>query len=65
MSRVLRLSLIHISSENEISQKIVALIHKWKQIERVVLVIEDLQVLLENGNTGKSTTLINLLQLMY
>lgn len=49
------------SSENEISQKIVALIHKLKQIEQVVLVIDDLQVLLENGNTGKSTTLINIL----
>lgn len=49
------------SSENEISQKTVALIHKLKQIEQVVLVIDDLQVLLENGNTGKSTTLINIL----
>ena len=49
------------SSENEIFQKTVALIHKLKQIEQVVLVIDDLQVLLENGNTGKSTTLINIL----
>lgn len=49
------------SSENEISQKTVALIHKLKEIEQVVLVIDDLQVLLENGNTGKSTTLINIL----
>lgn len=49
------------SSENEISQKTVALIHKLKQIEQVVLVIDDLQVLLENGNIGKSTTLINIL----
>ena len=49
------------SSENEISQKTVALIHKLKQIEQVVLVIDDLHVLLENGNTGKSTTLINIL----
>ena len=49
------------SSENEISQKTVTLIHKLKQIEQVVLVIDDLQVLLENGNTGKSTTLINIL----
>lgn len=49
------------SSENEISQKTVSLIHKLKQIEQVVLVIDDLQVLLENGNTGKSTTLINIL----
>lgn len=49
------------SSENEISQKTVALIHKLKQIEQVVLVIDDLQVLLENGNAGKSTTLINIL----
>ena len=49
------------SSENEISQKTVALIHKLKQIEQVVLVIDDLQVLLEDGNAGKSTTLINIL----
>lgn len=49
------------SSENEISQKTVSLIHKLKQIEQVVLVIDDLQVLLENGNAGKSTTLINIL----
>lgn len=49
------------SSENEISQKTVALIHKLTQIEQVVLVIDDLQVLLENGNAGKSTTLINIL----
>ena len=49
------------SSENEISQKTVALIQKLKQIEQVVLVIDDLQVLLENGNAGKSTTLINIL----
>lgn len=49
------------SSENKIAQKAVSLIHKLKQLEQVVLVIDDLQVLLENGNTGKSTTLINIL----
>lgn len=49
------------SSENEIAPKAVSLIHKLKQLEQVVLVIDDLQVLLENGNTGKSTTLINIL----
>lgn len=49
------------ASENEIAQKIVALIHKLEQQEQTVLVIDDLQVLLENGNTGKATTLMNIL----
>lgn len=49
------------SSENEMAQKIVALMHKLEQLNQVVLVIDDLQVLLENGPTGKATALINIL----
>lgn len=49
------------SSENEMAQKIVALIHKLEQLNQVVLVIDDLHVLLENGATGKANTLINII----
>lgn len=49
------------SSENEIAQKIVALIHKLEQLEQVVLVIDDLHVLLANGHGGKSDVLVNIL----
>lgn len=49
------------SSENEIAQKVVALMYKLNQLDRVGLVIDDLQVLLENGTSGKATTLINIL----
>ena len=35
--------------------------HKLNQLDRVGLVIDDLQVLLENGTSGKATTLINIL----
>jgi len=49
------------SSENEMAQKIVALIKKLKQLDQVALVIDDLQVLLDNSMGGKSTALINIL----
>lgn len=49
------------SSEMEIAQKTVNLMHKLNQSERAVLVIDDLQVLLENSASGKASTLINTL----
>lgn len=49
------------SSETEIAQKVVNLMHKLNQLEQAVLVIDDLQVLLENGASGKASTLINIL----
>lgn len=49
------------SSETEIAQKVVNLMHKLNQLEQAVLVIEDLQVLLENSVSGKASTLINIL----
>lgn len=49
------------SSETEIAQKVVNLMHKLNQLEQVVLVIDDLQVLLENSVSGKASTLINIL----
>ncbi|WP_301000207.1 AAA family ATPase [uncultured Bacteroides sp.] len=49
------------SSETEIAQKVVNLMHKLNQLEQAVLVIDDLQVLLENSTSGKASTLINIL----
>lgn len=49
------------SSETEIAQKVVNLMHKLNQLEQAVLVIDDLQVLLENNVSGKASTLINIL----
>lgn len=49
------------SSETEIAQKIVNLMHKLNQLEQAVLVIDDLQVLLENSASGKASTLVNIL----
>lgn len=49
------------SSETEITQKIVNLMHKLNHLEQAVLVIDDLQVLLENSTSGKASTLINIL----
>lgn len=49
------------SSEMEIAQKVVNLMHKLNQLEQAVLVIDDLQVLLENSVSGKASTLINIL----
>lgn len=49
------------SSETEIAQKVVNLMHKLNQLEQAMLVIDDLQVLLENSVSGKASTLINIL----
>lgn len=49
------------SSETEIAQKVVNLMHKLNQLEQAVLVIDDLQVLWENSVSGKASTLINIL----
>ena len=49
------------SSETEIAQKLVNLMHKLNQLEQAVLVIDDLQVLLENNASGKASVLINIL----
>ena len=49
------------SSETEIAQKVINLMHKLNQLEQAVLVIDDLQVLLENSVSGKASTLINIL----
>lgn len=49
------------SSETEIAQKVVNLMHRLNQLEQAVLVIDDLQVLLENSVSGKASTLINIL----
>lgn len=49
------------SSETEIAQKVVNLMHKLNQLEQAVLVIDDLQVLLENSVSGKASTPINIL----
>lgn len=49
------------SSETEIAQKVVNLMHKLNQLEQAVLVIDDLQVLLETSVSGKASTLINIL----
>ena len=49
------------SSETEIAQKVVNLMHKLNQLEQAVLVIDDLQVRLENSVSGKASTLINIL----
>lgn len=49
------------SSETEIAQKVVNLMHKLNQLEQAVLVIDDLQILLENSVSGKASTLINIL----
>lgn len=49
------------SSETEIAQKVVNLMHKLNQLEQAVLVIDDLQVLLENSVSGKASTLFNIL----
>lgn len=49
------------SSETEIAQKVVNLMHKLNQLEQAVLVIDDLQVLLENSALGKASTLVNIL----
>lgn len=49
------------SSETEIAQKVVNLMHKLNQLEQAVLVIDDLQVLLENSVSSKASTLINIL----
>lgn len=49
------------SSETEIAQKVVNLMHKLNQLEQAVLVIDDLQALLENSVSGKASTLINIL----
>lgn len=49
------------SSETEIAQKVVNLMHKLNQLEQAVLVIDDLQVLLENSTSGKASTLVNIL----
>lgn len=49
------------SSETEIAQKVVNLMHKLNQLEQAVLVIDDLQVLLENNASGKASTLVNIL----
>lgn len=49
------------SSDAEIAQKVVSLMHKLNQLEQAVLVIDDLQILLENGTSGKASTLINIL----
>lgn len=49
------------SSETEIAQKVVNLMHKLNQLEQAVLVIDELQVLLENSVSGKASTLINIL----
>ena len=49
------------SSETEIAQKVVNLMHKLNQLEQAVLVIDDLQVLLENSVSGRASTLINIL----
>ena len=49
------------SSETEIAQKVVNLMHKLNQLEQAVLVIDDLQVLLENSASGKASTLVNIL----
>ena len=49
------------SSETEIAQKVVNLMHKLNQLEQAVLVIDDLQVLLENSTSGKASTIINIL----
>ena len=49
------------SSETEIAQKVVNLMHKLNQLEQAVLVIDDLQVLLENSVSGKASMLVNIL----
>lgn len=48
------------SSEAEVGQKITALLQKLNP-SKTVLVIDDLQMLLENGNTSNATSLINIL----
>lgn len=53
------------SSETEIAQKVVNLMHKLNQLEQAVLVIDDLQVLLENSVSGKASTLINILSAQF
>ena len=50
------------SSEAEVGQKITALLQKLNPSKtKAVLVIDDLQMLLENGNTSNATSLINIL----
>ena len=50
------------SSEAEVGQKITALLQKLNQSKtKTVLVIDDLQMLLENGNTSNATSLVNIL----
>ena len=49
------------SSETEIAQKVVNLMHQLNPLEQAVLVIDDLQVLLENSASGKASTLVNIL----
>ena len=50
------------SSEAEVGQKITALLQKLNPSKtKTVLVIDDLQMLLENGNTSNATSLINIL----
>ncbi len=49
------------SSEAEVAQKVVNLIYKMNKLERAVLVIDDLQVLLDNAPSGKSSVLVNIL----
>lgn len=53
--------LASISNEGEIAGKISSLLHKLDQLERSVLVIDDFQVLLENGAQGKSNIILNIL----
>ena len=50
------------SSETELGQKITTLLQKLNQSKsKTVLIIDDLQMLLENGNTSNATSLINIL----
>ena len=50
------------ASENEVGQKITALLQKLNQPDtKTVMVIDDLQVLLENGNLTSAHSLINIL----
>lgn len=54
--------LASISNEGELSQKIAQLLHKMDKLEGAsVLLIDDLQMLLEHGNSHKATTLLNIL----
>lgn len=50
------------ASQNEVSQKLASLLEKLNALDnQSTLVIDDLQILLENSDSGKMNTLINIL----